>query len=154
MSRGDTWVALTPWSFFVPTLLAAALGVFIANAASRLVFGDGREARGGEAGQVESAPKAGEAGASKTTDAPSPADTTARASAAPERPRPAASPATTGAAAEAQAQEPLRLPGPSVARRDGGERACINGTVARRASNGWEQEVVGDAPARCVATSN
>src|SRR3546814_17861295 len=49
--------------------------------------------------------------------------------------------------------EPVSLPGPSSARRDGESRACIGGTVAVRAENGWEQEVVNNAPARCVASS-
>ena len=45
------------------------------------------------------------------------------------------------------------LPGPSSARRDGDPRACINGTVVYRRSNGWEQGLHDDAPVRCRAGS-
>jgi hypothetical protein len=67
---------------------------------------------------------------------------------------PPASPAHGAAAASvAPVLAPVSLPGPSSARRDGGTRACIGGTIAVRAENGWEQEVVEDAPARCKASS-
>lgn len=45
------------------------------------------------------------------------------------------------------------LPGPTSARRDGDPRACINGTVVYRRSNGWEQGLHDDAPVRCRAKS-
>ena len=45
------------------------------------------------------------------------------------------------------------LPGPISAMRDRDERACINGTVADRKPNGWEQALEDDAPLRCTATS-
>ncbi len=147
MSRGDSWVALTPWSFFLPTLLAAALGVFLADAAGRLVFGADVDAD-----HATAAADAAHAAAPAGPQAPArPAEPSAAASAT-------ARDAATGATAAARATalpvlEPARLPGPTVARRDGEERACINGTVARRASNGWEQEMAEDAPARCLATS-
>lgn len=144
MSRSDTWVAVTPWSFFLPTLLAAALGVFIANAASRLVFG-------GDAAPAASAAAPAEPVASASTPVAAPVAAGAKAAA---QAATTASPAATSATpAPAAIAAPLRLPGPSAARRDGEERACINGTVARRASNGWEQEMLDDAPARCMATS-
>lgn len=42
-----------------------------------------------------------------------------------------------------------RLQGPLAARRDGDPRACINGTVAVRSDNGWQQELSSDRPVRC-----
>jgi hypothetical protein len=143
MRRSDTWVAVTPWSFFLPTLLAAALGVFIANAASRLVFG-------GDAAPATASDAARAAGPASKTPAFAAAPAEAKAA---TQATATAAPATADTAPAPAAAAPLRLPGPSAARRDGEERACINGTVARRAENGWEQETIDDAPARCMATS-
>lgn len=42
-----------------------------------------------------------------------------------------------------------RLPGSTVARRDGLPRACIDGRVAVRSRNGWQQELSFDRPVRC-----
>lgn len=133
MSR-DEFRALTPWSFFLPMALAVMLGVLVANAL--IAAFSGSDDVDSPAGKVaETAAEAGDA-----ADKPEPA--------------PAASRANGAAAARvAPVLAPVSLPGPSSARRDGETRACIGGTIAVRADNGWEQEVVEDAPARCTASS-
>jgi hypothetical protein len=135
--RGPTG-GLTPWSFFIPVALAVALGVLVANAIGAVFSGHATAEPPGEASLTKATPSAAAGpGASEAAVA-----------------RPAAHAAATSE------EKPLpvstktaHLPGPTSARRDGEARACINGTVARRASNGWEQEVVEDAPARCLADS-
>jgi hypothetical protein len=129
---------LTPWSFFLPVALAVMLGVLGANALGALLFGDDDAVVAAAAGPETAAIAAGgkpdaSAAASKATAR----DATTRGT--PDR--------------EPVALEPVSLPGPSSARRDGETRACIGGTIAVRAENGWEQEVVNDAPARCMASS-
>lgn len=60
----------------------------------------------------------------------------------------------------ANSASPSTPPGPAVeqlqgsigARRDQQPRACINGTVAVRDRNGWQQELSGDRPVRCEQT--
>ena len=135
----DEFRVLTPWSFFLPIVLAVAVGVLVANGLGAVLFGgsDADEpateaAQAAAAGEEGEAPAAVEAGS---------AEATANA----KQPAPAKALPTL---------EPVSLPGPSGARRDGEVRACIGGTVAVRAENGWEQEVVNDAPARCVASSS
>ena len=139
MSR-DEFRALTPWSFFLPMALAVMLGVLAAHALIAALSGNDD----GDASAVEVKEAAAEAanagGAGAGADKPGPVQATSRANEA----------ATARAAA---AHAPVSLPGPSSARRDGQTRACIGGTIAVRAENGWEQEVVEDAPARCTASS-
>ena len=133
----DEFRALTPWSFFLPMALAVTLGVLVANALGAALFGDDDPA--------DSAGDAREAAAAETSDAPVAAETaSAQATVAAKQPAPSKA---------LPMLEPVSLPGPSSARRDGEIRACIGGTVAVRAENGWEQEVINDAPARCVASS-
>jgi hypothetical protein len=135
----DEFRALTPWSFFLPIALAVMLGVLVAHALIAVFSGRG----GGDdasaaqlAARTEAAGNAREAGADRSN----PASATGRTDA-------------LAAARAAPALAPVSLPGPSSARRDGEARACIGGTIAVRAENGWEQEVVEDAPARCTASS-
>jgi len=45
------------------------------------------------------------------------------------------------------------LPGAVVARRDGAPEACIHGSIASRAENGWEQRLENNAPVPCVEAS-
>ncbi|MFC3715682.1 hypothetical protein ACFONC_05905 [Luteimonas soli] len=135
----DEFRALTPWSFFLPIALAVAVGVLVANGLGAVLFGgsdvdeptaDATEAAAAdENGKAPAAVEAGSVQATATAKQPAPA-----------KPLPTL--------------EPVSLPGPSGARRDGEVRACIGGTVAVRAENGWEQEVVNDAPARCIASSS
>ena len=143
MDRRDFRGDLTPWSFFIPVALAAAVGVLVANA---IGFAAGAISPGHAAAEL-SAPAAGpasQAGPASTagTDAGE---------------KPATAFGSTAVAATAAVPlptlEPVRLPGPTSARRDGESRACISGTIALRAENGWQQEVVNDAPAHCLASS-
>lgn len=135
----DEFRVLTPWSFFLPIALAVAVGVLVANGLGVALFG-GSEADEPVADATEAA------AVDKGGDAPAAdEENSAQATAAAKQTAPAKALPTL---------EPVSLPGPSGARRDGQVRACIGGTVAVRAENGWEQEVVDDAPARCVASSS
>ena len=67
-------------------------------------------------------------------------------------PAPSADPAVVASPTIATADQVERLPGPTSARRDKQSRACINGTVAVRDSNGWQQELSSDRPVRCEQT--
>jgi len=145
MSR-DEYRALTPWSFFLPMALAVALGVLAANGLGALLFDGGRADQASAASPGDARPAD-----AATGSAQAPKEKDRSAAAQPVAPGPEVAATATDAPSAA---EPERLPGPSSARRDGAERACIGGTVAVRAANGWEQEVVDDAPARCVAYSN
>lgn len=144
MDRNE-YRALTPWSFFLPIALAVTFGVLVANALGATLFGgsgSGDVTQGAEAAALPDPP-------------PEAADAKQTVSKADATPATAGSEGTAATAAEElPVLEPVRLPGPSSARRDGETRACIGGTIAVRAANGWEQEVVNDAPARCVAGSN
>lgn len=141
MNRRDFQDGSPPWSFFIPVTLAVVLGVLIADAARLaigMVFADAAVSEAPAAAPREAvAPAAAE----EAPAPPPPAGAARRTAAAPASPAPP------------EALQPERLPGPSAARREGQERACINGTVAIRVGNGWEQEVQEDAPARCVAAS-
>ncbi len=148
MSRYE-YRALTPWSFFLPIALAVALGVLVANALGGALFGE----RGDSATEI----------ATEAAVTPETSPDTAAAPPVEDKTVPARSDVIDARAAEATPApsspepsplEPVHLPGPSSARRDGDARACIGGTIAVRAANGWEQEMVDDAPARCVADSN
>lgn len=134
----DEFRALTPWSFFLPIALAVMLGVLVAHAVIAAFSGhdDGADA---------STPPLAAPIAAETADEAA-IDPTKPASAAGRRDG-------VSAAGAAPVLAPVNLPGPSSARRDGETRACIGGTIAVRAENGWEQEVVEDAPARCTASS-
>jgi len=140
----DGFRALTPWSFFLPIALAVALGVLVANGLGAMFWaGESGSAQRVRADGVEAVD------AHTPDDAPAPGAKASSASGS-------ADAADMDGKPEAEAPvalEPVRLPGPSAARRDGLSRACIGGTIAVRATNGWEQEVVEDAPARCIAAS-
>jgi hypothetical protein len=132
----DEFRALTPWSFFLPIALAVMLGVLVAHALIAAFSGSGGDADA-SAAQL----------AALTADAGEPQADSSNASSATGRKGRSAVAKTVAVLA------PVSLPGPSSARRDGEARACIGGTIAMRAENGWEQEVVEDAPARCTASS-
>ena len=141
----DEFRALTPWSFFLPMALAVALGMLVANGLGTVFFES--DAPGGGEG---TSPKGGEAVGS---DTPGGAGAAADAAAVASGDGPGHAVAGRVRPGTTVTLEPVRLPGPSSARRDGETRACIGGTIAVRAANGWEQEVVEDAPARCIAAS-
>ncbi|MEZ0470351.1 hypothetical protein [Luteimonas salinilitoris] len=164
--RDDT----PPWSFFVPIALAVIVGVLAADAiryAVVTVFAghdapiaeiappDAAEpgvspfAENGEASpgpdldaadqDAASSPRAESVNATQPSDAAAGVD-----------PGGAEVDAVLVPAASSALQE---LPGPLSARRDGNNATCINGTVAYRSGNGWEQSLENDAPIRCTATS-
>ena len=129
-----------PWSFFLPVTLAVVVGVLIADAA-RLAIG---------AVFVRDAPESA-APAEAPAKAPAPPD--AAASADGNAPAQAAMPDAEAATKPAAGADAPGLPGPMSAMRDDSRRACINGTVAERRPNGWEQALEDDAPLRCTADS-
>ncbi|WP_149193690.1 hypothetical protein [Luteimonas suaedae] len=163
--RDDT----PPWSFFVPIALAVIVGVLAADAiryAVVTVFA-GHDAPIAEttprdAAESDDSPIAanGEALPGPDLDA---ADQDAASSPRAEpvnatQPPEAAAGVGPGEAEADSAQVPAssalqELPGPLSARRDGDNATCINGTVAYRSGNGWEQSLENDAPIRCTATS-
>src|SRR3546814_4328310 len=97
----DEFRALTPWSFFLPMLLAVTLGVLIANALGAALFG-GDDAAEPPGGAVEAA-------AAENDEAPAAAEaTSAQATIAANQPAPTKALPTL---------EPVSLPGPSSARR-------------------------------------
>ena len=143
MDRRDFRGDLTPWSFFIPVALAAAVGVLVANAigfAAGVIFP-------GHAAAEPSAPAAGPASQAR------PASTAGADAGGKPATAFGSTVVTATAAVPLPTLEPVRLPGPTSARRDGESRACISGTIALRAENGWQQEVVNDAPAHCLASS-
>lgn len=129
MTVRDSGSVPTPWAYFVPMALAVMVGALAAQAIGAALFDDSAPPATGDV--------AAEGGGSVPQAGSSVDDGAKRAAAA--RPLPVL--------------QPVRLPGPTTARRDGQTRACIGGTIALRASNGWEQEVRNDAPARCRASS-
>ena len=143
MDRHDFREGLTPWSFFIPVALAAAVGVLVANAigfATGALF----------LGHAVAAPPTPASGSAPKARLASSAGTETG-----EKPETEVGRAVVGGRVDAPLPilEPVRLPGPTSARRDGESRACISGTIALRAKNGWQEEMVNDAPGRCLAIS-
>ncbi len=131
-----------PWSFFLPVTLAVAVGVLLADAA-RLAIGTVFVRDAAESAAPAKAPAPPSEAASVGEDAPA-----ARAPATPD-----ATPDAKATTKPANDTDAPGLPGPMSAMRDDSERACINGTVAERRPNGWEQALEDDAPLRCIADS-
>lgn len=122
---------ISPWSFFLPTMLAVGLGVLLAAAAQWAIssmFADGAATTG--TGPVAPAPMGIDAADAVPGDA-----------------------ASLVEVGTVQAGDVPMLPGPITAMRDGAARACINDTIAMRRSNGWEQGLDENAPLRCRASS-
>lgn len=155
MDRSGIRDDVAPWSFFLPVTLAVALGGLLAGLALRMV--DRVFAPGSDATAVEAAHR----------QAPTPAEASTVVEPAPQAPAASAPAPDTGTAVAAE-RPPMRaiaereastagevpvLPGAIVARRDGAPEACIHGSIARRAENGWEQRLENDAPVRCVEAS-
>ncbi len=130
-----------PWSFFLPVTLAVVVGVLIADAA-RLAIG------------AVFVRDAAESAAPAKVPAKAPAPTVEAASADDNALAQASATPDANAATKPSADtDAPGLPGPMSAMRDDSERACINGTVAERRPNGWEQALEDDAPLRCIANS-
>ena len=155
MDRSGIRDDVAPWSFFLPMTLAVALGGLLAGLALRMV--DRVFAPGSDAAAVEAVYRL----------VPAPAEASPAVEPAPQAPVASASAADAGTPVAAE-RPPMRavaereasaadgvpvLPGAIVAKRDGAPEACINGSIARRAENGWEQRLENDAPVRCVEAS-
>ncbi|WP_101926182.1 MULTISPECIES: hypothetical protein [Luteimonas] len=163
----DTRV-ISPWSFFLPMLLAVILGNLVVAGVQRLFPGGDEPAAAPE--------RDGPADAMPTSAEPVPP--TAPLPVAPAAPPPSDLPVVpppvppaadvidapaapdAGSVLDAVAADGAtdadgnpRLPGPVEARRSGASRSCINNTVADRNPNGWGQALENDAPVRCSATS-
>lgn len=155
---------VAPWSFFLPVTLAVIVGVLAAGLIQRgidIVFaaGDGGEVAPTAAGRadVETSASpvagAGEQAVPALRDAPA-----AEAAAVPDAPAAlpeespdasTSSPADSPQADTGVASIPV-LPGAAAARRDGAPEACINGSIALRDANGWQQLLENDAPVPCT----
>lgn len=124
----------TPWSFFLPVMLAVAVGVLLAGAvqyALTTVFGP-------QPSPLGIAPVADAASADGDDDGEL-ANSDSEAALIEVGP--------------VQGGDVVLLPGPITSMREGSERACINDTIALRRHNGWEQGLENDAPLRCRASS-
>ena len=120
----------SPWSFFLPMLLAVALGILLADIVRHLAgaaFGSDEETAVKTAASV-SDPEVDEEDS-------------------------LASDAAMVTVGQSSGGEVVLLPGPVTAMREGAERACINATIALRRPNGWEQGLEDNAPLRCRASS-
>ena len=123
----------TPWSFFVPTMLAVAVGILVADVVGHVagaVFGSDDVA----AVAALDGPRVA-AVRDEVED-----DQLSGASAVVE-------------VGQSSGGDLVLLPGPVAAMRDGADRACINHTIALRRPNGWEQGLEDNAPVRCRASS-
>src|SRR5690606_28225411 len=64
------------------------------------------------------------------------------------------SPAPVQADSRTTEEAPPVLPGAIAAKRDGAPEACINGSIALRDANGWQQRLENDAPVPCTEASS
>lgn len=121
-----------PWSFFLPMMLAVALGVLVADVV-KLAVPSIFHRDDVALAAVPPVP----------ANAPADLDDEAARDAS----------GSLVEVGKVQAGDVLMLPGPITAMREGAERACINDTVALRRPNGWEQGLEANAPLRCRASS-
>ena len=123
----------SPWSFFLPMLIAVALGILLADLVRHVAgaaFGDDEET---PAKTVVAAPDADVEEAAEGDSL--------------------AGDAAVVTVGQSSGGDVVLLPGPVTAMREGAERACINHTIALRRPNGWEQGLEDSAPLRCRASS-
>ncbi|MDH7452575.1 hypothetical protein QF205_05675 [Luteimonas composti] len=147
MRDGRIPAAATPWSFFVPIALAVLVGGLVAGLILRSLDDDP---------VADDAPQP--VAAAATDGGQPPAGSALVQTAEPEATPPADSDSVeparrTEAATVADGESgaaPPALPGALLARRDGAPAACINGTIALRDENGWQQQLENDAPVACV----
>lgn len=153
-----------PWSLFLPVTLAIVVGLLVASLLQHgwsVVFaGDEREAGSAALSTPVPVPPAATA-ATASPDAAAPARSTATIQAqdwpAPPAARVEAGTAVARAVAGGQERAgPARpvLPGAIVARREGAAMACIHGSIALRASNGWQQKLVNHVPVPCTESAS
>ena len=143
---------VAPWSFFLPVTLAVVVGGLLAGLVLRWV--DAVFPPAADATEIARRPVAVQreatAGPSPAPDTRAPDAPSATANGSPARD---AASGTTASPAESAQEAPPVLPGAIVARREGAPEACINGTIALRADNGWEQRLENDAPVPCREAS-
>lgn len=165
----DLHTPRSPWSFFLPVLLAVLIGQLAAGWIGARLWPVASVETGTASPAVETpvdpqviapaplpTPVAAVPPADPVTIAPTPAPVSPEATAAPEAATPQAEPVPTWAGstpAEAGPDAGRELPGPVTARQAGASESCINNTVATRSPNGWEQSLENDAPVRCTAIS-
>lgn len=157
-----------PWSFFIPIVLAVIVGVLAADAiryAVLTVFAGHDEVLDETAQPDATEPALSPTASDAGTPSDAEPDGAGRDAADDHRAEPGDAPPPPPGAADADPGEAdadrtqavssalQELPGPLSARRDGHNTTCINGTVAYRSGNGWEQSLENDAPLRCTATS-
>lgn len=154
--RDERIPGVAPWSFFLPVALAVLVGGVVAGLVLRGI--DDRSGTGDADPIPASADSAAEEGQemAEADEPPDAGDDEARevpmppeAIVSPDDARRVASSAPDGDAVAAMPS----LPGAIVARRDGAPEACINGTIAWRDENGWQQRLENDAPVACVEAS-
>lgn len=159
-----------PWSLFIPVMLAVALGILIAQGVAMMigmVFPQGpvavRSVDVSPAAIVPSAVPVPQAPAavpavSSRTDMPQAAPALreeAVPSAMSTMPDAQMPDVSADVSSPPAADDGIRrLKGPTGARQNGEAEACISGTVALRATNGWEQQIDEQQPQPCVATSS
>ena len=154
MDRSGIRDDVAPWSFFLPVSLAVIVGGLAAGLILRavdMVFAPDPQ-RAPAADVHRTAPP--EPGAAPAAAAPDQPASTPPQDAAMTNPGDTgtAQATTAGTSAPSASGVPV-LPGAIVARRDGAPEACINGSIALRAENGWEQRLEHDAPMPCVEAS-
>lgn len=168
---------VAPWSFFLPVTLAVVVGVLAAGLVQRgidRVFPgderreavadavtaelpaqrvDGRAAAQAQASAPAVPQRQPEATQTRAVDEDASAASAASATADAVATGTPAAP-DTAQAGEGGAEPPLPvLPGAIVAIREGAPEACINGSIAVRDVNGWQQRLENDAPVACVERS-
>jgi len=148
MNPRDFRDEVRPWSFFLPVAAAVAAGVLVANA---IGFATSAIVVKHSAAEQVSATSALEPVTAGPAQVSSAGTGTGAATASTAAAGPGLKAKTV--VAPLPVLDPVRLPGPSSARRDGELRACINGSIALRVAHGWQQEVLNDAPAHCQANS-
>ncbi|MCW5581312.1 MAG: hypothetical protein KIS72_08225 [Luteimonas sp.] len=155
MDRSGIRDDVAPWSFFLPVTLAVVVGALLAGLILRAVdrvFAP--ESPGRVSAEAVPRPAPAVSGAAPVE----PASTASRTSVPPADSTGSAARESQPVQGAAQAEAPSSagvpvLPGAIVARRDGAAEACISGSIARRADNGWEQRLENDAPVPCVEQS-
>jgi|GEM_PF-672220 len=159
---------VAPWSFFLPVTLAVIVGVLAAGLIQRgidIVFADGDrgEVAATAAGRADVETPKSPAADTERQAVPASRDTpAAEAMAVPDAsvalPEELPDTSTSSPVEPVQADTPVAaipvLPGAVAARRDGAPEACINGSIALRDANGWQQLLENDAPVPCTEESS
>ncbi len=143
---------VAPWSFFLPVTLAVVVGGLLAGLVLRGI--DAVFFSATDATEIARRPVAVQREATASPrSAPDTRASDASSTAAADSPARDAASGVAASPAESAQEAPPVLPGAIVARREGAPEACINGTIALRADNGWEQRLEHDVPVPCREAS-